>query len=166
MKNFFVYIAVFMVLAFCIVIYTDYGSTERAVLQFNQEVSSACENASGMIISSDYGEGYYAFNDTEVIKQVELALREEADSKIEILDKAGKRTYKRDADGHFKKVGATEAVTFPYTYINHKGESVSVNNPAVVLTSTLTGNFYKILGDETQSFTKQIMYEAVGYADI
>lgn len=164
MKNFFVYLGIFMVLLFCVVCFTDYGAVEITVLQFNQELQSACENASGMIQPGDFGEGYYTFNDSEVIKQVEQAVRSEADTKIEILDKAGKRTYERDEAGDFKKTG-NEAVSFPYEFMDYKGKSVLVGNPAVVVTSTISGNFYKVFKKE-QSYTRQVMYEAVGYADL
>ncbi len=164
MKNFFVYLAIFVVLIFCIICFTDFGTTEITVLQFNQEISSACENASGMIESEEFGEGYYVFNDTEVLKQVKTAVRGEADTKIEVLDKSGHRTYTEDADGNFQKTG-TEICSFPYSFTNYKGDAVSLNNPSIVVTSTLTGKFYKVFKEE-QSYTKQVIYEAVGYADL
>lgn len=153
MKVLLVGVAIIMISLMSLAFHSDYANYELTEQALKSEADK-CASAAVLYFDEEaYGDGELLLKDNDAVKAVEGMLDEKCTWQLYLFDDSGRhRTYK---DG---RLTAETSFFYPCTFADETGYETEIDRPAVIVTVSYEGDFYRLARVGQKAITRSSMY--------
>ncbi len=153
MKILLVGIAIIIINVLSLTFHTDYSRYELTEQALKNEADK-CATAAVLYFDEEaYGDGELLLKDDDAVKAVEGMLDERCTWRMHLFDDSGRyRTYENG------RLDADAAFSYPHSFEDETGYEMVIDRPAVIVTVSYEGDFYRLAGVGQKTVSRSSMY--------
>ncbi len=153
MKVLLVGVAIIMISLMSLTFHSDYANYELTEQALKNEADK-CASAAVLYFDEEaYGDGELLLKDDDAVKAVEGMLDEKCIWRMNLFDDSGRhRTYENS------RLKSDVTFSYPYTFVDETGYQSVIDQPAVIVTVSYEGDFYRLAGVGQKTIMRSSMY--------
>jgi len=153
MKVLLVGVAIIMISLMSLTFHSDYANYELTEQALKNEADK-CASAAVLYFDEEaYGDGELLLKDDDAVKAVEGMLDEKCTWQLHLFDDSGRhRIYENG------RLTAETAFSYPYHFEDETGSETEIDRPAVIVTVSYEGDFYRLAGVGQKTVMRSSMY--------
>lgn len=153
MKILLVGIAIIIINVLSITYHADYSHYELTEQALKNEADKCAAAAVLYFDEEAYGDGVLLLKDDDAVKAVEEMLDEKCTWQMHLFDDSGRhRTYENG------RLMAETAFSYPCSFADETGYEIAIDRPAVIVTVSYEGDFYRLAGVGQKTVRRSSMY--------
>lgn len=153
MKILLVGIAIIIINILSITFHIDYSRYELTEQALKNEADKCAAAAVLYFDEEAYGNGELLLKDDDAVKAVEGMVDEKCTWQMHLFDDSGRhRTYENGL------MTAETVFSYPYSFEDETGYKTTIDRPAVIVTVSYEGDFYRLAGVGQKTIMRSSMY--------